>query len=177
MTRPECKPDPIFERFFRRQVEEGMALAAGSDLLELELWQPAPPHFVATYRCSGIVRDSDGQIREANFFQAGIWFPPDYLRRIEPFEILRWFGPPNIWHPNVSTKVPLICVGRLTPGTPLVDILYQIFEIITYRRYMPREDDSLNRECCAWARENQHRFPIDRRPLKRRPLNLVVHPS
>ena len=54
----------------------------------------------------------------------------------------------------------------------LVDILYQMFEIITYTKYTPREDDSLNKACCSWARDNQYRFPIDRRPLKRRPLSL-----
>ncbi len=81
---------------------------------------------------------------------------------------------PNVWHPNVSREHPLICIGRLTPGTPLVDILYQIFDILTFQKYNPREDDSLNKTACAWARENQDRFPIDRRPLKRRQLDLEV---
>jgi len=31
-----------------------------------------------------------------------------------------------------------------------------------------------NKEACRWARANQGRFPIDRRPLKRRPLVLEV---
>jgi hypothetical protein len=169
-------PDPVFENFLRRQHEDGMALAAASDLLELTPGPllRLPPTYIATYRCKGLVRLPDGAIGEADFFQAGIWFPSDYLRRIDPFEILRWFGPANIWHPNISEMLPLICVGRLTPGTPLVDILYQIFEIITYNKFTPREDDSLNKACCSWARDNQHRFPVDRRPLKRRPLNLEV---
>jgi hypothetical protein len=168
------KPDPVFERFIHRQHETGMALATASDLLELTAHPFPPPSFVATFHCKGLVRLPDGAVEEANSFQAAIWFPPDYLRRVDPFEILRWTYPANIWHPNISDTLPLICVGRLAPGTPLVDILYQIFEIITYNKYTPREDDSLNKACCSWARENQLRFPVDRRPLKRRPLNLEV---
>jgi hypothetical protein len=179
MSEIVTQPDPVFERFLRRQHEEGMALAAASDLLELEVGPIpySPPTFIATLRCNGLVRLPDGTIENANFFQAGIWFPPDYLRRVDPFQILRWFGPAHVWHPNISDSLPLICVGRLTPGTPLVDILYQIFEIVTYTKYTPREDDSLNKACCSWARVNQHRFPVDRRPLKRRPLNLQVSAS
>ncbi|HVR30785.1 MAG TPA: hypothetical protein VMS86_14780 [Thermoanaerobaculia bacterium] len=39
-----------------------------------------------------------------------------------------------------------------------------------------REDDALNREACVWARANQHRFPLDRRPLKRRALRFELRP-
>jgi ubiquitin-protein ligase len=81
---------------------------------------------------------------------------------------------PRVWHPNVSGDLPLICIGRLAPGTTLVDILYQIYDILTYQKYNPREDDALNKPACAWARANQHRFPIDPRPLKRRTLSLEV---
>lgn len=169
--------DAVFARFLQSQYNEGMALAAASDLLELEVPLFEPPSYVATFRCKGLVRQPDGAIEETNFFQAGIWFPNDYLRRADPFEILRWFGPPNVWHPNISDTMPLICPGRITPGMPLVDILYQLFEIISYGKFTPREDDCMNKACCAWARDNQQRFPIDRRPLKRRPLNLEVSPQ
>jgi len=169
--------DPVFERFMQRQVEQGMALAQSSDLLELSVHPFPPPSFVATFRCKGLVRLPDGAIAEADYFQAGIWFPPDYLRRVDPFEILRWFGPSNVWHPNISDTLPVVCVGRLSPGMGLVDLLFQLFDMITYNKYTPREDDCLNKACCSWARQNQHRFPVDRRPLKRRPLNLEVSPS
>lgn len=169
--------DRLHRRFFERQVVEGRELAESSDLLELSVQEPGPPHFVVTLTCNGLVRMPDGAIEEANCFQAGIWFPPDYLRRVDPFQVLRWFGPQNIWHPNISDTLPLVCVGRLAPGTSLTEIIYQLFEIITFNKYTPREDDCLNKACCSWARENQHRFPVDRRPLKRRPLNLEVSQS
>jgi ubiquitin-protein ligase len=89
--------------------------------------------------------------------------------------MLRVFTP-RIWHPNVSADLPLICIGHLTPGTSLVDILYQVYDILTYQKYNPREDDCLNRGACSWAREREHQFPIDGRPLKRRSLQLEVKP-
>jgi hypothetical protein len=174
---PETTSDPIYEGFLTRNCEEGMQLAEQSDLIKLYPMPFAPPHFVAQFRCKGLVRGDDGTIGEASLFEVGIWFPPDYLRRANPFEVLRFMGPPNCWHPNISDRYPLICVGRLLPGTPLVDILYQVFEIITYHRFNPRENDCLNKAACAWARENQHIFPVDRRPLKRRQLNLEVRPA
>jgi hypothetical protein len=168
--------DPYVSRFLERQRAEGLALAAASDLIELEEHPFAPPNFVVTFRCKGLVRSPDGEIEEANFFQAGIWFPPDYLRRADPFEVLRWFAPSNIWHPNISSTVPLVCVGKIAPGTTLVELILQLYDIITYRKYTPREDDALNHACCAWARDNQRRFPVDQRPLRRKPLGLEVTP-
>ncbi len=166
--------DPIYRGFMEDQLAAGLALARESDLLDLRIPAFAPPHFIAEYHCTGLVREGEGEIREADHFEVGIWMPPDYLRHADTFESLRIFTPNN-WHPNISREHPLICVGRLAAGTTLVDILYQIYEILTYQRFNPREDNCLNKAACAWARENQHRFPLDRRPLKRRRmLNLEV---
>jgi ubiquitin-protein ligase len=172
---PHSAGDLIYKRFMERQLAEGMALAESSDILSLHIPPMAPPHIVAEYLCKGLVRDAAGEIREGNKFLVGVWFPEDYLRRADPFEMVRLFTP-GVWHPNVSNDLPLICIGRLAPGTTLVDILYQIYDILTYQKYNPREDDALNKPACAWARANQHRFPIDPRPLKRRSLNLEVQP-
>jgi ubiquitin-protein ligase len=165
--------DPIYESFMRRQYVEGMALASSSDLLRLHIPPTSPPHFVAEFHCDGLVRVGDGEIRRASEFHVGIWFPPDYLRRADGFEMLRMFTP-NVWHPNVSRIHPLICIGKLAPGTPFVDIIYQIFEILTFVKLNTK--DSLNKDACSWAREHSNEFPIDRRPLKRRALNLEVTP-
>ena len=160
--------DKIFEAFLRRQYEDGVALAEASDLLDLLPGPGQPPEaYVATFRCNGLVRTAQSDVTVTERFAVGINFPTDYLRRAEPIEIIRWLGPSEIFHPNVSNKLPVICIGRLVPGTPLVDILYQVFEIITWNKVTMREDDALNHEACVWARNNQHRFPIDTRPLKR----------
>jgi len=166
--------DRILEAFLRRQQEEGLALARESDLLSLlSLGSPADRYLVE-FRCTGLVERSPGEIAETDRFRVGIWFPSTYLRVADPFHVLTWLGPRNIWHPNISATAPVICVGRLTPGTGLVDILYQVFEIVTWNKVTMREDDALNRAACQWARQHRDRFPVDRRPLKRRPLTFHV---
>lgn len=161
--------DRVYIAFLERQLDEGLSLAGSSDLLDLRPVGPSPAQrYLASFDCSGLVTDPNGEVREADHFEVGIWFPPDYLRRAEPFQVLTWFGPRNVFHPNISAVAPFICIGRLTPGTTLVDLLYQVHEVITYQKVTMREDDALNNEACAWARANQHRFPIDSRPLKRR---------
>ena len=167
--------DRIFNGFLTRQFTEGMALAAESDLLALHAEPASPPQrYVARFACRGLVRLDDGTVSEADAFAVGIYFPPDYLRAAHPLQVLTWLGPRNVFHPNISDRAPVICIGRITPGTALVDLCYQCFEIITYQKCTMREDDALNAVACTWARSNQHRFPIDARPLKRRAIEMQV---
>jgi ubiquitin-protein ligase len=165
--------DPVFDGFLAQQSREGMELASESDLLVLHPAPQSPPHFIAEFRCRGLVREGEGAITECDSFHVGIWFPADYLRRADPFQMIRLFTP-NVWHPNIGRQHPLICTGKIAPGTRLVDILYQIYDILTYQKYTPNEFDSLNKAACSWARANAQMFPIDRRPLKRRSLQLEV---
>jgi hypothetical protein len=160
--------DPVYEHFMQRQLQEGLELAQASDLLRLHVAPVAPPHFVAEFLCNGLVSRGNGEVTVANEFPVGIWFPPDFLRRADPFEMLRNFRP-GVWHPNVSREHPLICIGTIVPGTDLVDILHRLFDIFSYQEYNPNEFNSLNRAACAWARQNQRQFPVDNRGL-RRPL-------
>ena len=165
--------DPILRAFLARQAEDGLALARASDILELECL-PTGQHFIGHYSCRGLVQERGGMVREANCFRVGIFFGADYLRSVNPFEVLTLFEPLNTFHPNVAFGAPFICVGKIVPGMPLVDLLYQVYEILTYQKLTPREDDALNKEACRWARANQQRLPIDHRPLKRRSLALEM---
>jgi hypothetical protein len=165
--------DQVFETWLRRQHDDGQVLASQSDLLDLVAFRS--DRFMARFSCRGLVRHASGAIVEADAFSVGIWFPSDYLRTApHPAHVLTWLGPREIWHPNISSEAPLICVGHLAPGTSLVDLLYQVFEIITWRKVTMREDDALNREACQWARNHPSRYPVDRRPLKHRTLDLLV---
>jgi len=167
--------DVVRDAFLAQQYEEGMELAAASDLLRLAPLDGTPPErYLAEFSCTGLVRAPGGPVEEASLFLIGFWFPADYLRRAEPWQVVSWLGPWHVFHPNISNTAPAICVGRVVPGTPLVDLLYQCFEIITYRKVTMREDDALNREACSWARDHQHRFPVDARALKRRSLELRI---
>ncbi len=161
--------DRIFDAFLTSQHADALALNADSDLIALSFPEVASgPHrqYIAEFSCGGLVHSHSRGVEEARRFTVGLTFPSDYLRRVEPSEVLTWLGPFEIWHPNI--RPPFICVGRLSPGTPLTDLLYQCFEIISYQKVTMREDDALNIDACSWARQHQSRFPVDPRPLKRR---------
>ena len=165
--------DKVYEGFLKQQYEEGMALAASSDLFKLIAADGDPPQrYLAIFHCKGLVR-RDGEIREASDFAVQIWFPDNYVREpVSPVVVTQWFDPPDVWHPNI--RAPFICIGPIAPGTSLKELIHRIFEVITYQKVTVVESDALNKEACPWARGNQDMFPIDRRPLKRRQLQLDV---
>ena len=75
---------------------------------------------------------------------------------------------PGIWHPNVAERVPIVCIGQITPATPLTDVLHQLFELFSWQKMSTH--DPLNPAAAQWARDPANRalYPVDRRPLKRR---------
>jgi hypothetical protein len=167
--------DEVYEGFLEEQCEEIMPLAAGSDRLIVQPLpdQYPPSRYLVRFQCTGaLYEEGEPQAVDTNF-DLGIWLPNDYLRRAHSAQVLSWLSPRSVWHPNIgplpqSPNDPMfICVGRLVPGTPLVDLIYQCWEIITFNKVTMREDDALNKPACAWARANQTRFPLDPRPLRR----------
>jgi hypothetical protein len=166
--------DKIFELFLRQQLEEGVALAAESDLLELHPLRRGgrpPQHYIARFRCNGFV-EIGGRISTANRFDIGIYLSDQYLHEANSFEVLSWLYPANVFHPNICS--PFICVGDrfMRPGMKLVEIIFQLYSIVSYSRWAAHSP--LNESAAQWARENQHLFPADKRPLKRRTLGLQI---
>ena len=157
---------PVMKSFLETQEAEAMALAARSDLIEVApLGEKPYQKFLVRFFCKTLLKTREG-ICEYDRVDVGIHFPSDYWQRAEPPEVVTLFGPANVFHPNV--KFPFICPGDLTTGTPLADLIYQIYEILTFQKVTMREDDALNKDACVWARKNTERFPVDTRPLVRR---------
>ena len=127
-------PDPIFGAFLERQAEEGRALAQASDILDLDCL-PTGQHFLAHYACRGLVKGPDNVEREAEGFHVCVFFGAAYLRTVNPIEVLTFLGPLNTFHPNLAFGAPFICVGRITPGMPLVDLLYQVYPDMHMRAF------------------------------------------
>jgi len=164
--------DHVLERFLMRQAEAGLALAQESDILRLApLDGPAPQHYVAEFRARGLVKRPGGEVAEASGAVFGIHLPDDYLRRVKAPEILTCVEPLTAWHPNIHG--PFVCISSLTPAMPLVDILYGLYEVWTW--HLLNTGDPLNHAAARWARgQDPDRFPIDRRPLKRRDLHPTL---
>ena len=158
--------DPIRAGFLKEQCREAIEMSAHSDLVQIHAVEGDPPdRYLARFRCKGLVRDSDGAIHEHDDFTFGIWFPEDYLRRVEARLVVAMAPPWNVWHPNVTYGAPFICPGHLVPGTCLRDIVHQIFDVLTYNKWAAH--DPLNEAAAQFARTEKHRFPIDRRPFRR----------
>lgn len=164
--------DPIMCSFLECQNHEGMALAASSDILRLMPAPAWPPQqYLAEFRCNGLIQNRAGEVVEHNLFAVAITFSDDYLRRVRRELVVTYLGPePVVWHPNIQG--PFVCLDNIRPGTSLVDILYACFELFTWNlKYTG--DEGLNHAASEWARhQDPSRFPIDRRPLKRRTLRL-----
>ncbi len=165
--------DPVLKAFLARQREDAAHLAAQSDRLDLVPVEGRPPQrYIACFHARGLIQDEHGRIAEAERFDVGIWLPDDYLRRAEVTRVLTYLGPHRRpWHPNI--RPPLIC-AHLRPATPLVELLYVCHELWTWNLFATG-DDGLNPAASQWARrQSPGRFPVDRRPLKRRALHLDV---
>jgi len=170
--------DAIYKAFLKQQREQGLALAGSSDILDLTPLPDGefPDRYICHFdNCRGLVRNEHGEIVEFDKFRVGIWFPDDYLRHVIIPQVLTYLGPhPEPWHPNFSP--PFIC-ANLVPGTALVDIIYTVFELWTWNLVGTR-DEGLHHAAAQWSRQQPRtRFPIDRRPLKRRGAQLELTPA
>lgn len=154
--------DNIRNSWLLRQYEEGMNLAANSDILDLAPLEGSPPdRYLARYHCRGIV-SSAGAVDIVDEHMVVIYFPAQYLRtKCEPGLVVTWLGPREIFHPNIRHH--FCCPGDIPPGMSLYTLLCQIYQMISFQRYTTLEYDALNAEACRWARQNQHRFPVDQR--------------
>jgi hypothetical protein len=165
--------DPIFSRFIQRQLEEGMKLSESSDLFTLVPFSSR--RFLAQFRCKGLARE-EGRIVESNQWNIGIFFPEDYLRRaVDVSQVLMYLGPtePEPWFVNI--RPPFICM-HIAPGAGLTDLIYGLYDLLTWNLYSTA-DNGLNSACAQWARhQDPKRFPVDKRPLKRRQIALRVEP-
>jgi hypothetical protein len=156
--------DGILRGWLSDVAAAALALATTSDILELQ--QVALNRFVATYASRTLACEPDGQPYEVLGFRVGFYFDPGYLREVDPQYLISVLEPNRIFHPNGLG--PFLCIGPVVPGTSLVQLLYRVYDVLTYNNFTPSERDALNPLACSWARRHQFRFPLESRPLKRR---------
>ncbi len=72
----------------------------------------------------------------------------------------------DIFHPNIRLAHPHdICIGDYwAPGETLVDVIYQIGDMLQYINY--NVNNPLNGIAAKWAKENINLFPIDNVDLR-----------
>jgi hypothetical protein len=154
--------DSIRASWLETQYEESMTFSAKSTVLSVAPVAGTPPFkYIAKFDCDGLAKTTEG-VTVHDRHLVGIFFPEDYLRRsCGPGEILTWLEPQTEFHPNISP--PFCCVGHISPGMSLLSLLHQLYQMITWQRFTPLEDDALNKAACRFARDHLDRFPIDSR--------------
>jgi len=161
--------DVIRESFLLAQERDALQLASDSDIVSLEpLGQRPFSRYVLEFNARSVVTGAAGPLEASRVFAVGVWFPSDYLHRVVAPLVLTWLAPNEIHHPNVRS--PQICLGTLRPGTPLVEICFRLYAVISYQNFGLASP--LNVTAAAWARSNLQRFPVDPRPLKRRVIDF-----
>jgi len=126
--------------------------------------------FLLTFRCCGLVKEGR-EVREAFRHVVALRFPPHYLETPRPEDVLAWIDSPDVFNPNV--RCPFICMhlnSRPRP-TPLT-LAISLFELIGWVRI--NVADPLNREAADWALANPGRWPVERRPFGRKPIEMTV---
>jgi hypothetical protein len=161
--------DSIMTSWLARQKADADDLNASSDVVNVLAIDHS--HFLAHFRCKGLVKAPSGAIEICESFLVGIAFNLDFLRRFDPTQTLSILEPSHVVHPNIYQSA--ICLGRQSPGTDLVSLLDQTMALISYKHMNLR--DPLNADAAAWARDQkQFAFPLDKRPLKRRPIDPLA---
>lgn len=169
--------DKVFSNFLHRQRDDALRFNADSDLVQLMPFDDEPQRYVIDLRCKGLIRSPTGAIEVADHFGVAVYFAEDYLRCVaNPFQVLTWLGPRNVFHPNISSILPLICIGTVTPGTGLLELAQRVFDVVTYRRVTVDERKALSRAACQWARRHTGLFPIDVRGIKCRSVDVQLQP-
>ena len=80
----------------------------------------------------------------------------------------------EIYHPNFRMASPHdICIGDYwASGETLVDLIYQIGEMIQYQNF--NVTSPLNGVASKWARENEDMFPIDNNNFRRGEVEIEL---
>ena len=148
--------DQVFQSFLENTAADAAALQRKSDIVALEPLPPLPPsRYVCTFEVPYLRRLPTGVVEiHRGPVLCGIGFPEDYLRSTDPKLFLKVASivNPGFLHPNVL--LGSVCLGSaFSPGTPIVALVWELFEIVTYRNCTVDERNALNPEACRLIRE------------------------
>ena len=143
--------DDVFQTFLDNTAKDAAELQVRSDVVVLDPLPPLPPsRYSCTFQVphlrrlpSGIVEIHPGPVL------CGISFPEDYLRSTDPKLFMKMASVlnPGFLHPNVLFGS--VCLGSaFTPGTPIGALVWELFDIVTYRNCTVDERNALNPEAC-----------------------------
>lgn len=109
------------------------------------------------------------ELQIVNEHQIEIYLHSDYPRLKPQCNFIT-----GAFHPNFRMASPNdICIGDYwASGETLVDIIYQIGDMITYQNY--NVSSPLNGIAAKWAKENLNLFPIDNINLRQGEIEITL---
>jgi hypothetical protein len=153
---------PIEKSWLNGQAIAIRELASRSDILDVARLDERT--FLLRYDARCLVALAGGKIVEHRGFLAASHLHDGYQHKPHPALVLTLVEPAPCFSPNVSA--PLLCIGPILAGTPLVELARRAFEVVTLQNVGSSERDALNPKACRWVRANFDRLPIDSRPLE-----------
>lgn len=119
-----------------------------------------------------LVQDETGENKELQVItdhKIEIYLHADYPRFKPQCNLLT-----DAFHPNFRMATPNdICIGDYwASGETIVDIIYQVGEMITYQIY--NVSSPLNGIAAKWAKENLELFPIDNINLRQAEIEISL---
>jgi hypothetical protein len=174
--------DKVLTRFLQNSFWKATKLLAESDVLSIIDLEGDPPFLflLGFNNISHLIKDPEREevVSLMSPVFANIFFPPDYLRSVDPALYLKMVAIPDqgFFHPNVKLPHGWVCLGHdFLPGTDLSDLIFHLYDIITYRNVTVDERDALNPEACRYLRQNPEVIAgLKNPPLRRRKLNVQV---
>jgi hypothetical protein len=175
MAGPEPHFDPVMHDFLHNIADElRQRLRPGCLLDAADLGATVPWLWRLTFATRGLARDESGALRSVDRHTVAVRFLPDYLRRVDRFDMLSLMEPAGAFHPNL--RPPLICL-EVYPGEPLVEICESLHALFSWRLRQLSETDALNPDACVWGRAHLDELPLDTRPLLGRRLAITLEPA
>ena len=140
LTGRTASMDMVFESWLERQYADGMSLCSLSDVLTLVSGPGRfpPRRFIAQFNSPTMVR-AGAEVTRTEGFVVLLQFPTDYLRLArDAGQIVNLLAPVNAFHPNVAP--PFICIGQVAPGTGSIELVFRVYEVLTFQKMAPREE-------------------------------------
>ncbi|RMH01314.1 MAG: hypothetical protein D6706_02045 [Chloroflexi bacterium] len=150
----------IRETRLRNDYARIQELVERSEFIHVVATEGNPPErYRIRFTCQGVERlRSNGRPVLREHHEVTIYLHAEYpLKQPQ----LKWLTP--IFHPNIHVT-GAVCIGAWWPAKTLDELLLTLGEMIQYKNYDPK--DPMNSRAAAWALQNRHLFPIDKRELK-----------
>lgn len=146
--------DRTFEHFLENTASDAAELQRTSDLVVLDPLPPSPPsRYLCRFSVAYLRRTPAGTVAiDPGPVNCCIRFPGDYLRCVDSRLFIRVASVLTpVLHPNIFEGI--VCLGAgFAPGTPIRAVVWQLFQILTYRNCTVDERNALNGEACRLLR-------------------------